>query len=388
MENDDREVINAVGLIVNIPGTPIMEDQLMRCKALAVALFLAAALALMASSYQHIEALGRSPVVNPAGSPEGFHQVAKYKLGGPGGWDYLTMDSATRRFYISRGNRVVVINIDDGSVVGEIPNTNGVHGIALATDVGKGFVSAGTDGKVVIFDLNTLKVTGEAKAGRNPDAIIYDDGTKRVFAFNGGSSDATAIDAATGEVAGTIPLEGKPEFGAADGKGTVFVNIENKNEVVVIDSKKLTVKARWPVAPGDEPSGLAFDRTHRRLFIGCGGNNKMVIMNADNGKVIVALPIGPGVDACGFDPATGLAFSSNGQDGTLTVVHEDSPDKFTVVENAKTEPRARTMAVDLKTHNVIVVTAQYGPTPAATAGQPRPRPQMVPDSFTVLVYGR
>jgi len=364
-----------------------MEDQLMRRKALAVTVFLAATVVCSVSSYGHHSGLARNWTVNPVVSPEGFHQVARYKLGGPGGWDYLTMDSAARRFYISRGNRVVVINIDDGSVVGEIPNTNGVHGIALATDLGKGFVSDGADGKVTIFDLNTLKPIGEAKAGRNPDAIIYDDGTKRVFAFNGGSSDATAIDAATGEVAGTIPLEGKPEFGAADGKGTVFVNIENKNEVAVIDSKKLTVKARWPVAPGEEPSGLALDRTHKRLFLGCGGNNKMVIMNAENGKVIVALPIGAGVDACGFDPATGLAFSSNG-DGTLTVVHEDSPDKFTVVENAKTQPRARTMAVDLKTHNVIVVTAEFGPTPAATAGQPRPRPQMVPDSFTVLVYGR
>jgi YVTN family beta-propeller protein len=280
----------------------------------------------------------------------------------------------------------MVVNIDNGSVVGEIPNTNGVHGIALATDVGKGFASDGRDGKVTIFDLNTLKATSEVKAGRNPDAIIYDDGTKRVFAFNGGSSDATVIDAATGEVAGTIPLEGKPEFGAADGKGTVFVNIENKNEVVAIDSKKLAVKSRWSVAPGEEPSGLAFDRDHRRLFIGC-GNKKMVVMNADSGKVITALPIGDGVDACGFDPGTQLAFASNG-DGTLTVVHEDSPDKFTVVENAKTQPRARTMAVDLKTHNVVVVTAEYGQAPAPTAAQPRPRPPMVPDSFTVLVYGR
>jgi DNA-binding beta-propeller fold protein YncE len=329
----------------------------------------------------------RNPARGPAASPQGFHQVAKYKLGGEGGWDYLTMDSAARRLYISRGNRVVVVNIDDGSVAGEIPNTNGVHGIALAPDVGKGFVSAGRDGKVVIFDLNTLKVTGEAPAGKTPDAIIYDDGTRRVFAFNGNSSDATVIDAASGSVAGTIPLGGKPEFGAADGKGTVWVNIENKNEVVVIDSKKLVVKSRWPVAPGEEPSGLALDRDHRRLFIGCGGNNKMVIMNADNGKVVIALPIGAGVDACGFDPATQLAFASNG-DGTLTVVHEDSPDKFTVVENAKTQRGARTMAVDLKTHNVVVVTAEFGQAPAPTATQPRPRPPMVPDSFTVLVYGR
>ena len=354
----------------------------MRCKVVKIAPLLAAALMCLAVSYN---TLSRNPPPSPTVSPQGFHEVAKYKLGGEGGWDYLTMDSAARRLYISRGNKVVVVNIDDGSVAGEIPNTNGVHGIALATDVGKGFVSDGRDGKVTIFDLNTLKVTGEAPAGRNPDAIIYDDGSKRVFAFNGGSSDATAIDAATGKVAGTIPLGGKPEFGAADGKGTVWVNIENKNEVVAIDSKKLAVKARYPVAPGDEPSGLALDRDHRRLFVGC-GNKKMIVLNADNGKVITALPIGDGVDACGFDPATQLAFASNG-DGTLTVVHEDSPDKFTVVENAKTQPRAITMAVDLKTHNVVVVTAEFGPAPAPTAAQPRPRPTMVPDSFTVLVYG-
>ena len=356
----------------------------MRCRVVRVSPLLVAAAMLLAVSFN---TLSRTPVDGPAVSPQGFHQVAKYKLGGEGGWDYLTMDSAARRLYISRGNRVVVVNIDDGSVAGEIPNTNGVHGIALATEFGKGFVSDGRDGKVTVFDLNTLKPTGEVKAGRNPDAIIYDDGTKRVFAFNGGSSDATAIDAATNAVAGTIPLDGKPEFGAADGKGTVFVNLENKSEVVVLDSKKLAVKARWPVAPGEEPSGLAFDRDHHRLFIGCGGNKKMIVMNSDNGKVVAALPTGEGVDANGFDPGTQLAFSSNG-DGTLTVVHEDSPDKFTVVENAKTQLRARTMAVDLKTHNVIVVTAEFGAAPAPTAAQPHPRPTMVPDTFTVLVYGR
>ena len=355
----------------------------MSSRASSVCAFVAAIFVCLAVSFN---TMSRSPARGPAVSPQGFHQVAKYKLGGEGGWDYLTMDSATRRLYISRGTRVVVINIDTGAVVGEIPNTNGVHGVAVASEFGKGFVSDGRDDKVTVFDLNTLKPTGEVKAGRNPDAIIYDDGSKRVFAFNGGSSDATAIDAATEKVAGTIPLGGKPEGGAADGKGTVWVNIENKSEVAVIDSKKLVVKSKWSVAPGEEPTGLALDRDHHRLFIGC-GNKKMIVMNSDDGKVIAALPIGDGVDAAGFDPSTGLAFASNG-DGSLTVVHEDSPDKFTVVENAKTQPRARTMAVDLKTHNVVVVTAEFGPPPAPTAAQPRPRPPMVPDSFTVLVYGR
>jgi outer membrane protein assembly factor BamB len=187
-------------------------------------------------------------------------------------------------------------------------------------------------------------------------------------------------------VAGTVALGGKPEFAASDGRGAVYVNIEDKNEVVAFDSKKLSVKARWPVAPGDEPSGMAMDREHRRLFIGC-GNKKMIVMDADSGKVISALPIGDGVDANGYDPATELAFSSNG-DGTLTVVHEDSPDKFTVVENVQTERGARTMAIDTKKHTVILVTADLMPTPAATPDQPHPRPGIAPDSFRVLVFGK
>jgi outer membrane protein assembly factor BamB len=239
---------------------------------------------------------------------------------------------------------------------------------------------------VLIFDLKTLKPIGEIKAGANPDAIIYDLSTSRIFAFNGGSSDVTAIDAAKGTVAGTVALGGKPEFAASDGRGAVYVNIEDKNEVVAFDSKKLSVKARWPVAPGDEPSGMAMDREHRRLFIGC-GNKKMIVMDADSGKVISALPIGDGVDANGYDPATELAFSSNG-DGTLTVVHEDSPDKFTVVENVQTERGARTMAIDTKKHTVILVTADLMPTPAATPDQPHPRPGIAPDSFRVLVFGK
>ena len=318
--------------------------------------------------------------------PSGYHLAKKTVLGGEGGWDYLTVDSKARRVYISRGTHVMVVDADTSTVVGDIPNTNGVHGIAIASDMDKGFVSDGRDNNVTIFDIKTLKVLGTAPTGKNPDAIIYDAASKRVFAFNGTSKDATAIDAKTGTVAGTIPLGGRPEFGQADDKGHVFVNIEDTSEIVQLDSNKLVVENRWKIAPGEGPSGLAIDRKHRRLFSVC-SNKLMVVLNADNGNVVTTLPIGQGTDAAGFDPETGLAFSSNGE-GTLTVVHEDSPDKFSVLENVPTQVRARTMALDTKTHQVYLVTAEFGPPPAATAQQPRPRAPMVPGTFTLLVMSR
>ncbi len=324
-------------------------------------------------------------LVLAAGS-SGYHVAKKTVLGGDGGWDYLTVDSKARRIYISRGTHVMVVDADTAAVVGDIPGTNGVHGIAIASDTDKGFVSDGRDNNVTIFDPKTLKVLGTAPAGKNPDAIIYDPASKRVFAFNGSSKDATAIDAKTGTVAGTIPLGGKPEFAAADEKGHVFVNIEDTSEIVQFDSNKLAVENRWKIAPGEEPSGLAMDRKHRRLFSVC-SNKLMVVVNADNGQVITTLPIGAGTDAAGFDPETGFAFSSNGE-GTLTVVHEDSANKFGVVDTVPTQARARTMALDTKTHQVFTVTAEFGPPPAATAQQPRPRAPMVPGSFTLLTVSR
>jgi len=324
-------------------------------------------------------------LVLAAGS-SGYHVAKKTVLGGDGGWDYLTVDAKARRIYISRGTHVMVVDADSAAVVGDIPGTNGVHGIAIASDMDKGFISDGRDGNVTIFDTKTLKVLGTTPAGKNPDAIIYDQASKRVFAFNGGSKDATAIDAKTGTVAGTIPLGGKPEFAAADEKGHVFVNIEDTSEIVQFDSNKLTVENRWKIAPGEEPSGLAMDRKHRRLFSVC-SNKLMVVVNADTGKVVITLPIGAGTDAAGFDPETGYAFSSNGE-GTLTVVHEDSADKFSVVDTVPTQVRARTMALDTKTHQVFLVTAQFGAPPAATAQQPRPRAPMVPGSFTLLTMSR
>jgi DNA-binding beta-propeller fold protein YncE len=316
----------------------------------------------------------------------GYHIIQTYKLAGEGGWDYLNVDSASRRLYISRGTHVMVMDADSGKVVGDIPDTAGVHGIALAPDLGRGFTSNGREGTVTIFDIQTLKVISKVKAGENPDAILYDPATKRVFTFNGRSQDSTAIDAANGTVVGTIKLEGRPEFAVSDEQGGIFINIEDKSQIVAIDASKLVVKSRWPLAPCQEPSGLAMDRKNRRLFSGC-DNKLMAIVDADNGKVITTLPIGDGVDATAFDPGTGLAFASCG-DGHLNVIHEDSPDKFSVSENVPTKSGARTMGLDTKTHQVYTVTADFGPPPATTAEQPHPRRTILPDSFVVLVLGK
>ncbi len=271
--------------------------------------------------------------------------------------------------------------------MGDIADTPGVHGIALAPELGRGFVSNGREGTVSIFDIKTLATSSKVKVGENPDAILYDPATKRVFTFNGRSQDSSAIDAASGKVLGTIKLGGKPEFAASDAKGEIWVNIEDKSELVAIDPNKLEIKARWPLAPCTEPSGLAIDRKNRRLFVGC-DNKMMAVVDADTGKVLATPAIGEGVDATAFDPETGLAFASCGADGVLTVVKEESPDKFSVAENVTTQNGARTMALDTKTHNVFVVTAQFGPRPASTTDNPHPRPPILPDSFVVLVVGK
>ena len=318
--------------------------------------------------------------------PSGYHVANTVKLGGEGGWDALTVDNKARRVYISRSTHVMVVDADTGAVVGDIPNTNGVHGIAIVDDLDKGFTSNGRDSTVTIFDLKTLKEIGRVTVGKNPDAIIYDPASKRVFTMNGASQDTTAIDPKTGTVVGTVALGGRPEFAEADEKGRVFVNLEDKSEVVEFDAKKLAVLAHWSLGEGKEPTGIAIDRKHHRLFSTC-ANKLMVVMNADNGQIVASLPIGTGVDGAGFDPETGFAFSSN-REGTLTVVHEDSPDKFSVVENVPTQTGARTMALDTKTHKVYTVTAEFGTAPAPTAQTPRPRPPMVPGSFTLLVLSR
>lgn len=319
-------------------------------------------------------------------SASGYHLIKQVKLGGEGGWDYVSLDSKGRRLYLSRSTHVMVVDADSGAVVGDIPDTAGVHGVALVSDLNKGFTSNGRDSSVTVFDLKTLKALKKIPVGKNPDAIIYDPASKRVFTFNGGSRDATAVDPETDEVTGTVALDGRPEFAVADEKGNIYVNLEDKSMVVEFDARKLAVESRWPLAPGEEPTGLALDVKHRRLFVGC-ANKLMVVINADTGKVVTSLPIGSGVDATAFDPETGLAFSSNG-DGTLTIVHEDSPDKFSVVETVATKRGARTMALDTKTHNVFLVTADFGPPPAPTAERPRPRPSILPGTFTLLVVGK
>jgi len=323
--------------------------------------------------------------INASAQKTGYHLLNKIEVGGDGGWDYLIADADAGRLYVSHATHVVVIDTKTDKVVGDIPNTNGVHGIAFDHKTGRGFVSNGRDNSVTIFDLKTLANLGTVKTGTNPDAIIFDPATSRVFAFNGRSSDATVIEAADGKVAGTIPMGGKPEFAVSDETGKVYVNIEDKSEIVAIDAKTLTVKSRWSLAPGEGPSGLAIDRKTNRLFSVC--DKKMIVMDAATGKVVANVATGDGTDAAGFDPGTKYAFSSNGE-GTLTIVHEDSADKFSIAENVKTQPRARTMTLDTKTHKVYLPTAQYGPTPAATAANPRPRAPMLPNSFVILVYGK
>ena len=317
----------------------------------------------------------------------GYHLVKTIKVGGDGFWDCLAFDSATRRLFISRGTKVMVVDVDAGKVVGEIPDTPGVHGIALPAGSGNGFTTNGQAGNVSIFDSKTLQVVGHADAGKNPDAIVYDPATKRIFAMNGRGNDATAIDVATGKAAGTVALGGAPEFAVSDGAGHVYVNLEDKSQVQQIDSRNLVVTATWPLAPCEGPSGLAIDEAHHRLFSAC-HNKLMAILDADSGKVIATVPIGAGVDGAEFDPGTGFAFASNGQSATLSVVHEDAPDKFTAIDDVPTQMGARTMTIDPKTHQVFLVTAQFTPPPAPTAENPRPRPGIVPDSFVVLVYGR
>jgi DNA-binding beta-propeller fold protein YncE len=327
-----------------------------------------------------------APAPSPAAAA-GYHLLRKITVGGDGGWDYLTLDAAARRLYVTHGTRVLVFDADSGAAVGEIPDTPGVHGVALAPELGRGFTSNGRSATVTVFDLKSLKTLAQVKTtGENPDAILYDAASRRVFAFNGRSANATAIDAADGRVAGTIPLDGKPEFAASDGKGRVFVNIEDKSVLAVIDAQKLTVEKNWPLAPCEEPSGMAIDREHARLFVGC-HNRMMAVVDTDTGRVVASVPIGEGVDANAFEPATRLAFASCG-DGTLTVASEESPDKYTVIQTVVTQRGARTMALDEKTHNIFLATAQFGAPPSPTADQPHPRPALVPGSFVLLQYGK
>ena len=310
-------------------------------------------------------------------------KVHKITVGGDGGWDYLTVDSSARRLYVSRGNRVVVIDLEKEAVVGELPDTPGIHGVAIVPELGKGFTSNGGDGTVTVFDLKSLKPTGKIEARGVPDAILYDSISKRVITFNHRTDDATVIDVASETVAGTITFEAEPEAAVADGKGHVFVNLRSTSEIAEIDPTSLKILNRWPLAPGVRPNGLGFDAKHRRLFSTC-GNQKMVIMDANNGSILGSADIGRGSDGCVFDPEKGVAYSSNG-DGTLTVVGESEPGKFEALSTIKTQASARTMALDPKTHRVYLSAATIAPVPE---GQPQTgRRNFVPGSFVVIVVG-
>jgi DNA-binding beta-propeller fold protein YncE len=317
----------------------------------------------------------------------GYHLVKKVVLGGEGGWDYLNSDPTTHRVYVSRGTHIMVLD-PDGKVVGDIPNLKGTHGAALVPELNRGFSSNGQSNSITIFDLKTLEVIKEVPLpmAQGPDGYLYDPASKRVFVFNARSQDATGIDAKTGEIAGMVPLGGKPEAAAADGQGHIFVNNEDKTLLVEFDSRALKVLNNWPIEGCDSPSGLAIDTAHKRLFSGC-HNQQMVVVDYTTGKSVAKIPIGMGIDATWFDPGTQLAFSSCG-DGTITVAHEDSPGKYTVVDTIKTQTGARTMALDTGNHNIYTVTAEFGPAPAATPENPRPRPAIIPNTFTLLIFAK
>jgi hypothetical protein len=320
-----------------------------------------------------------------AHAASGYHVINKLQLGGEGGWDYLTVDSAAHRLYISRSTHVMVIDTVTDKVIGDISDTLGVHGIALAPELNRGFISNGKANTASIFDLKTLKVIGQVKTGENPDAILYEPYSQRVLTFNGKSKDATIFEATSGIVLRTIALGGKPEFATTDNKGRVFVNIEDTSEVVELDSKQLIIVKRHSLSPCEEPSGMAIDIEHHRTFSGC-HNKIMAILDVDLGKIIATPPIGAGVDANAYDDETGLAFSSNGE-GTLTVVREISPGKFDT-ETVSTQRSARTMAIDIKTQKIYMPVAEFVPAPAPSPEVPKPRPIMIKDSFAVLVVGK
>ena len=313
-----------------------------------------------------------------------YHLAREIQLPGSEGWDYLTFDATRARLFIAHGTHVEVLDAATLAPVGAIADTAGVHGVAIAEPLSHGYVSAGAASSIVVFDLRSLARLAEIKTtGDNPDAILYEPTTQRVFTFNGRGRNATAVDTAKNEVAGTIALDAKPEFAVHDGAGQVFVNLEDRNSLAAIDARTLVVTAKWPLAGCEEPTGLAIDRLHHRLFAAC-SNKVMAIVDSITGHSIAQMPIGAGVDGAAFDAAKQLAFASGG-DATLTVIHEDTPDKFTVAETVTTKPGARTLTLDERTHRIFLATAQREPAPAATPGQPRPRPAVVPGTFEVLV---
>jgi len=315
--------------------------------------------------------------------PSGYRLAATWKPGGEGRWDYLTLDPAAGRLYIARENRIQVLDTSTGALLGEVPGINGAHGVALVPALSRGFATSGHDGKVIVFDLRTLKAVADPiTAGAKPDAITFDPKTNRVFAINGGSDNITVIDPATATVTGTIPLPGAPEFAVPDGAGRLFVNIEDKSQTVAIDAQAMKVTCVWPLAPGQSPTGLSIDAAGHRLFAGC-ANQHLIVLDGSTGQIVGDLPIGTHVDATRFDPGTGYAFSSNG-DGTLTIAAADSTGQFKVLDTVTTKPGARTMEIDPKTHAVYLCTADFGPPDDTSHGRPKP----LPGTFVVLKFTR
>lgn len=316
-----------------------------------------------------------------------YHVVKRYVLGGTDAWDYVALDSVHHRLFVARQTRVMVLDPTSGKLLGEVGGLNGAHGTAFAYDVNRGFATSGRDSTVTMFDLGTYAVLARLKADEDADGILYDPATKRIYTLNGDAGTSTVIDPAAGKVVGTIPLGGQPEFAVSAGDGMLYANLEDKADIVEIDAKALKVVREWPMAPCTSPTGLAIDRQHHRLFSGC-RNRLMAISDARQGRLLATLPIGAGVDANAYDQGTGLAFSSNGE-GTLTVVREEAPGKFSVAETVPTMTGARTMALDPATHLLYLVGAKFGPLPdSAASGNVRRRPPILPNSFTLLVVGR
>jgi YVTN family beta-propeller protein len=325
-------------------------------------------------------------VIAAAFAAEGYKVITKIKIGGVGGWDYLAVDPAANRVYASHATFVEVVDTTSGKVVGQISQLHGVHGIAVAPEFGKGFITNGQSNSVTIFDLKTLAKVGEPQTGQNPDSVCFEPKTKHIFTFNGRSNDSTAIDPKTNEVIKTFPVEGKPEECAADGTGKIYVNLEDSSEIVEIDAVKTEVLRHASLAPCDGPSGLAIDIKNKKLFSAC-SNKMMAVTDMTTLKVVATPAIGAGPDGAGFDSGLGLAFSSNGSDGTLSIVKQVKGN-YETVDTVPTERGARTMTVDQKNHRVYLLAAEYGPAPAASPGQKQARPPVLPDSFHILVVGK
>jgi len=312
-----------------------------------------------------------------------YHRVQSVPIAGEGGWDYVSVDSVARRVYVAHSTKVDVLDADSGEVVGVVAPLDGAHGVVMATGTGRGFASNGKANKVTVFDLKTLAITGTIATGNKPDAMLYDPATKRVFAFNGESGSATVIDAVRAKKIATMALKGQPEFAVADGRGHVFVNLEDKSETLAIDSRRLKVVKRWALAPCESPASLALDRTNHRLFVGC-ANHMLAVVNADNGEVITTLPVGEHVDATAFDASTHAVISS-AADGTLTVIAQDDANHYHVAQTVTTPLRSKTFGLDEKTDRLFVPAADFGAAPPASADNPKGRPAVLPGTFTMQI---